>query len=45
MSEFVKVAQVSDLKPGEIKLVEADDRLVILFCVAQGQFTLSLIHI
>lgn len=39
MSEFVKVAQVSDLKPGEIKLVEADDRLVILFCVAQGQFT------
>ena len=31
MSEFVKVANVSEIPDGEKLLVEADDRLVILF--------------
>lgn len=31
MAEFIKVATKSDLEPGQIKLVEVDDRLIILF--------------
>ena len=31
MSEFTKVAVTSDLEPGQTTIVEADDRIVILF--------------
>ena len=33
MAEFEKVASVSEIADGEKQLVEADDRLVILFRV------------
>jgi len=37
MTEFIKVANVSDLRPGEKKLVEYEDEDVGLFNIA-GQF-------
>jgi 3-phenylpropionate/trans-cinnamate dioxygenase ferredoxin component len=37
MSEFIKVAQISDLAPGEKMLVEYDDEDVGLFNI-EGEF-------
>lgn len=41
MSDFIPVAAVSDLEDGQKILVEADDRLVILFRVGSDYFCLD----
>ena len=41
MSEFVKIASKDDLSEGEMKLVELDDRLVILFRVDEQFYCLD----
>ena len=41
MSEFIKVATISELADGGILLVEADDRLVILSRVGEQYFCID----
>jgi 3-phenylpropionate/trans-cinnamate dioxygenase ferredoxin subunit len=41
MSEFVKVAKTSDLADGAKMLIEADDRLVILFRIGDDFFCID----
>ena len=41
MSEFIKVASISDLDDGGILLVEADERLVILSRVGEEYFCID----
>ena len=41
MSEFVKIASKDDLSEGEMKLIELDDRLVILFRVDEQFYCLD----
>ena len=41
MSEFIEVAKTSEITDGGKMLVEADDRLVILFRIAEQYFCID----